>query len=443
MFLQKIVASNRTAADAFGRSVSIDGDRIVVGAEYADTNNTNFGGPGAAYIFKRNANNVWEEEQIIVSTDLGYSDHFGCSVSISGETVVIGSYGEEEDGLGNNTIERSGSAYVFELNSSGNWYQKQKLVASDRGWRNEFGLSVAIDKKTIVCGARGNLQERGSAYIFEKNSTGFFVQTERVVSDSAINGDNFGSSVAVDSNTVVVGAYLKRLIDPNDPARGTTGSAYVFQKSVNGSWRLEKRLAHSTPRMANQFGFDVAIDYPNVIVTGFAGTGVCGSDTNIGSGAVYLFKRIAPNQWIEADNIIARNGVRNTYFGRGISIDGSTILIGDPDEEKDENGANTITSAGAAYFYTTPGYHVSVKENKVPISYSVFPNPNTGKCTLQLEKEQDLTSIFISDINGRVIKEITPKKTLNYEIHFEGTSGIYFLNILSENASKTIKLIKK
>ncbi|MEN8957349.1 MAG: S8 family serine peptidase, partial [Flavobacteriales bacterium] len=77
------------------------------------------------------------------------------------------------------------------------------------------------------------------------------------------------------------------------------------------------------------------------------------------------------------------------------------------------------------------------------VGLSVFPNPNNGAFTLQFEKEQQLISLFITDINGRVIKEISPQKTLNYEINFEGASGIYFLNVVSKNERRTMKLVRQ
>jgi subtilisin family serine protease len=87
---------------------------------------------------------------------------------------------------------------------------------------------------------------------------------------------------------------------------------------------------------------------------------------------------------------------------------------------------------------------VSLDENNHDvIGLSLFPNPNNGTFTLKLDKEQQINSLFITDINGRLIKEITPQKTLNYEINFEGASGIYFLNVITKNERRTLKLIKE
>jgi hypothetical protein len=87
---------------------------------------------------------------------------------------------------------------------------------------------------------------------------------------------------------------------------------------------------------------------------------------------------------------------------------------------------------------------VSLDENELnEIGVSLFPNPNKGSFSLQFDKEQQINSLFITDINGRLIKEITPRNTLNYEINFKGASGIYFLNVVSENERRTLKLVKE
>ena len=87
---------------------------------------------------------------------------------------------------------------------------------------------------------------------------------------------------------------------------------------------------------------------------------------------------------------------------------------------------------------------VSLDENELnEIGVSLFPNPNKGSFSLQFDKEQQINSLFITDINGRLIKQVTLQNTLNYEINFEGASGVYFLNVVSENERRTLKVIKE
>ncbi|MBH31266.1 MAG: hypothetical protein CMG71_04655, partial [Candidatus Marinimicrobia bacterium] len=116
----KIVASDATANDQFGRSVAIDGDYAIVGANGDDD-----GGylSGSAYIFKRNGTE-WSQEDKIVASDAANQDYLGFSVAISGDYAIVGAYLDDDGGS------NSGSAYIFKRNGT-EWSQEDKIVASD------------------------------------------------------------------------------------------------------------------------------------------------------------------------------------------------------------------------------------------------------------------------------------------------------------------------
>jgi len=97
---------------------------------------------------------TWSETQKLVSTDRAAFDSFGISVSIDGNYAIVGAFQEDEDESGGNTINNSGTAYIFEKNLSGNWFQSQKIVASDRSLSDSFGISVAINGDYLIVGAR-------------------------------------------------------------------------------------------------------------------------------------------------------------------------------------------------------------------------------------------------------------------------------------------------
>jgi len=97
---------------------------------------------------------TWSETQKLVSTDRAAFDSFGISVSIDDNYAIVGAFQEDEDVSGGNTINNSGAAYIFEKNSSGNWFQSQKIVASDRSLSDSFGISVAINGDYLIVGAR-------------------------------------------------------------------------------------------------------------------------------------------------------------------------------------------------------------------------------------------------------------------------------------------------
>ena len=93
------------------------------------------------------------ETQKIVASDRGASDHFGNSVSISGDYAIVGSPDEDEDASGGNTLSNAGSAYIFKRDGT-SWVQQQKIVASDRGVNDYFGWSVSISGDYAIVAAR-------------------------------------------------------------------------------------------------------------------------------------------------------------------------------------------------------------------------------------------------------------------------------------------------
>ena len=156
----KIQASDKQVRDEFGWSVDIDGDTVIVGAWLEDTVASN---AGAAYIFTRSGT-TWTEQAKIQNDDPILDDRFGVSVAISGDTAVVGNYFDDTSPLSDN-----GSACIF-TRSGSTWTQQATLLASDKGSWDEFGSSVDIDGDTVVVGSKWQDTggaNAGSAYIFQ------------------------------------------------------------------------------------------------------------------------------------------------------------------------------------------------------------------------------------------------------------------------------------
>jgi hypothetical protein len=138
---------------------------------------------------------------------------------------------------------------------------------------------------------------------------------------------------------------------------------------------------------------------------------------------------VGKNQWLDCNNSFTPIiGDTNRWFT--LSSNGSYAVVISNNGCIDTSSCYTINNVG-------------LNENGLLNNTSIYPNPNNGTFNLQFDKEQQLNSLFITDLNGRLIKEITPQKTLNYQVSFEGVSGIYFLNVVSENERRTLKLIKE
>ncbi len=153
----KLSPSFPKQADEFGWAIASDGTNLVIGA---DTDNSMGNKAGAVYIFVRDGNR-WLERQKLTASDAKPTDYFyfGRSVAISGNRIVVGAFGDDNKG------NASGSAYVFDFVDD-HWVEQQKLVASDSAGGAEFGASVAIDGDTIIVGAYGYK----AAYIFVRKN---------------------------------------------------------------------------------------------------------------------------------------------------------------------------------------------------------------------------------------------------------------------------------
>ena len=275
---QKIQASNAGQYDEFGQSVSIsgDGNRVVVGAIYEDTDATNSGG---AYVFSRSGT-TWSQEALIKASDAATSDHFGEAVSIDsdGDTAIVGAAYEDAGG-GN-----AGAAYVF-TRSGTSWSQQAKIQSSDIQAGDYFGQSIFIsgDGNTAIIGAKSedtSGSDAGTVYIFTRSGTSWS-QQQKLQAGDAEASDNFGRSVSIsnDGNTAIVGAN-------NEDAGGSNaGAAYVFTRSGT-TWSQQDKIQSSDIQAGDNFGEAVSIsDDGSTAIIGAINEDTTGSS----AGTVYIF----------------------------------------------------------------------------------------------------------------------------------------------------------
>ncbi len=243
--VQKIAASDGGSNDFFGGQVAISEDYIVVAAT-ANRTDANGGnslfGAGAAYVFESNADGSWQEVQKIVAADREEVDAFGCSVSVFGEQIIVGADGEDEDVDGGSSILSSGSAYIFERSADGSWQQTQKIVASERALGAGFGNSVAMTEDYLVVGAmndrkdangRNSVSRAGAAYVFNRNSDGVWEEIQKIAAADRERGVQFGGSVAASGDFIMIGADGEDDDGDCKNAMERAGSAYIFEASCN------------------------------------------------------------------------------------------------------------------------------------------------------------------------------------------------------------------
>jgi len=354
----KITASDAATADFFGFAVSISGNKAIVGAAQNDDNGTS---SGSAYIFEL-VGGTWSETTKITASDAATSDGFGVSVSISGNKAIVGAAQNDDNGS------NSGSAYIFEL-VGGTWSETAKITASDAAASDGFGYSVSISGNKATVGALGNSDNgfgSGSAYIFEL-VVGTWSETTKITASDATTGDGFGYSISISGNKAIVGAHQ------NDDNGTSSGSAYIFEL-VAGTWSETTKITASDAASDDFFGYSVSIS-GNKAVAGARQN----DDNGSNSGSAYIFELIA-GTWSETEKITASDAATNDIFGSSVSISGNQAIVGAA--RNDDNGSNS----GSIYIFepciTSGTETVSTCNSYVFNGITYTSNNNTATDTL-------------------------------------------------------------
>jgi hypothetical protein len=326
----KLTVSDGAEGDEFGWSVSISGDTLVVGSKSDDDKGKN---SGSVYVYTR-VNGVWSETQKITASDGAENVNFGWSVSISGDTLVVGALYDDDKGKG------SGSAYVY-TRVNGVWSETQKITASDGAENVNFGWSVSISSDTLVVGAQFDDDkgtDSGSAYVYTRVN-GVWSETQKLTASDGAAGDQFGGSVSISSDTLVVGAQF-------DDDKGTdSGSAYVYTR-VNSVWSETQKLTASDGAAGDQFGGSVSIN-DDCMVVGAQFDDDKGTD----SGSIYVYPRVN-GVWYEKQKITASDGAGGDRFGVSVSIHGPCMVVGaswDDDKGDRSGGAYGLTRVNGVW----------------------------------------------------------------------------------------------
>lgn len=327
--LIKLIASDAAANDIFGNSVSMSGNTVAVGA----LNDDNSGGTdaGSAYVFVRTGG-VWNQQAILIASDASPNHNFGYSVSVFGDTLVVGSLSDNAAGATD-----PGAAYVF-TQTGGVWTEQAKLTASDAAGGDRFGVAVSIYGDTVLIGANGDDTtggtNTGSAYVFTR-SGGLWTQQAKLIASDAAAQDFFGAPLALEGDMAVIAAP----VDDNANG-GNAGSAYVFTRS-GSTWIQQAKLTPSNGAANDIFGSSVALSGDTALIgaNGHAG----------GSGSVYAFIRVA-GTWTQQAELRASDFAGGDQFGYSAVLSGGLAVIG-----ADGDDFSGISNAGSAYVFTRTG----------------------------------------------------------------------------------------
>ena len=394
-----IKASNTDADDVFGYAVALDGDTLVIGAPVeasagsgingAQANNS-APGAGAVYVFVREQGQ-WSQQAYLKASNTDADDVFGWSVALDGNTLVVGALGEASAATGingdqaDNSAPDAGAAYVF-VREQGQWSQQAYLKASNTDASDYFGFSVALDGDMLAIGAWGEdsaalgvagsqthngASNAGAVYLFEREQ-GQWSQQAYVKASNTDEGDYFGGSMALDENTLVVGALGEASAtsgvngDQSDNSAEDAGAIYVFVRNPAGSpasWSQQAYLKASNTDERDYFGGSVTLDDTTLVIGAWGeasmATGVNGDQADNSApnaGAAYVFGR-EQGQWSQQAYLKASNTETRDEFGRTVALAGATLVVGAWGESSLTTGINgdqvnnNAPDAGAVYVF--------------------------------------------------------------------------------------------
>jgi hypothetical protein len=331
--LPKITAFDRASGDNFGFSVSIGGDTIVVGAPNDDDGGSN---TGSIYFYTLNINGTpddpgddsWTFQAKVTAADRFAGDNFGFSVGIDGDDAIVGAI------LDDDTVANSGSAYIYHRTGIA-WAQQAKLHAGSPALNARFGYSVDIDGDSAIVGAeQPQPTAPGAAYVFLRTGVVWAQQTQLMGSD-VVNGDRFGTSVGIDGEIAIVGAPL------HSDVVSQTGSAYIFKRNGTAWANLDKIVANDA-EIGENFGYSVDAKGDLVLVGARRGDGEINS-----TGAAYAYRR-GGTCWVEMAKYFAGDGLADDEFGSAVALTNIFVMAGAPTHDAVAN------NAGAAYIFLAP-----------------------------------------------------------------------------------------
>ncbi len=392
-------ASNTGNNDRLGYRVALSGDTIVVAAIFENSAARGVGGDqdddsaddsGAVYVFRRTGA-TWVQEAYLKASNTGAEDYFGSSVSLSGDTLAVGAFGEDSAAQGvdgdqdDNSAKDSGAAYVFRRTGTV-WRQEAYIKASNTGAGDVFGSSLALSGDTLAVGAYledsaakgvdGNQNDNaatdsGAVYVFRRTGTDW-LQEIYLKASNTDPYDAFGDSVALSGDTLAVGALFEDSAakgadgDQDDNAAEDSGAIYVFRRT-GADWLQETYLKASNTGAGDYFGATVSLSGDTLASGAYredgGAQGVGGNqddNSRSNSGAVYVFRR-TDTTWLQEAYLKASNTNLGDIFGSSVSLSGDALAVGAMLEASAAQGVggdqanNGADASGAVYVFRRTG----------------------------------------------------------------------------------------
>lgn len=273
------------------------------------------------------------DEGTLTPDDPGDNDYFGEALALDGDTAVIGTPGHDQ-GAQDDTRADRGAAYVF-THSDGEWSQEAKLTHTEVSDGDEFGAAVAVDGDTVAVGAPGAHSDGGSGlagdygavFVFTAEGDGYTQETV-LYPDDTFDGQEVGSALALRGDTLLVGAPGNQ--ESPSGFDDFSGKVFVYERS-GGSWDRTATLDRQDDGRA-AFGSAVTFDGETALVgvPGYGGT------FSVNAGDVYAYS--AGDGWNKTAEFDPEDGEGGARFGAALAHHGDVALVGAPNWDRDSDG---------------------------------------------------------------------------------------------------------
>lgn len=359
--LQKLVASNRSADSYFGSAVCANDSNIIIGAPNA------YSYDGAIYIFKKDSLGYWQENQIITGSN---TEGLGFSLDIKGNQIVIGApFASVGPYSSSYYLDLSGVVYIGMEQSNGNWQINNGFEANDRAEYATFGFPVKFSADgNIIAGAYGesldenganSLSSAGAVYVFTDSGS----QLQKIVASDRAEYATFGLSISTFDDLIAIGAPHKNGSSIQE------GAVYMFKKDTSGTYQETQIITSSLPYSENKFGYSVSM-YENKLAIGEYKYDFPFVD----NGGVHIYEKDSLDNWNLTDTIT--NNEIADEFGNSVFMYKNKLLVGAAFNDMDENETNSMSDAGAVYFYKSCGALLSSNIISICDGDSVFVGGN-------------------------------------------------------------------
>jgi FG-GAP-like repeat/IPT/TIG domain/FG-GAP repeat/Secretion system C-terminal sorting domain len=486
-FVQSIQPLNGHDQDYFGQSIAIRKNLLVVGSpkdDYDETNGNFRQDAGSVSVYERNESGTWVFRQKISSPGRELLGFFGNAIAVTEGTIVVTATGN-----GPNKISSSGAAYVYKKTDAGDWALRQTLVASNQSYYQYFGCDVAISDKLIAVGChtedqdegnKNDLGNAGAVYLFREDQSGQWVHHQKLCASNRAANKLFGSSVAIDNNTIAVtdrenvDVFVFQQVDiiPQPilidqmiifnklPSKKYLDNPFVLSASATSD--LPTLYASSNPDIATINGNTVAIHKPGSV--GITASQDGNSKFKPATPVTQLLKIEKADQNItfeplpsvvESSAALTLNAESSSGLTVAFTSSATSVATVVGNQLRIENGGSTIIEAtqnGDVNF--SPAQPVSRSLTVMPrivtglddineTPFWIYPNPSSGN--FRIVKPADFSrclSIEVYNSLGEQVYETIETVWEDAEVSINVAAGIYTVQIRDVNSPSKEKRSK-